>query len=133
MVGAKGTRSSVIFDLDGDGDLDVVTNEFGGAPQVLVSDLSRRRAIHQLEIELTGTKSNRDGLGAGVTVEAGGARLWQYHDGKSGYLSHSLLPLYFGLGDAATVDRVEVAWPSGRTQTIEGPIPVNRRMEIVEQ
>jgi hypothetical protein len=100
---------------------------------VLISDLAQRRAIHWLEVELTGTKSNRDGLGATIVVEAGGARLLQNHDGKSGYLSHSLLPLYFGLGDAARVDRIVVAWPSGTTQTIEGPIAADRRIEIVEE
>jgi hypothetical protein len=132
VMGTRGTRSAVVFDLDADGDLDIVTNEFGAEPQVLASDLAQRRTIRWLEIELEGAVSNRDGLGAAVTVEAGGRRLWKYRDGKSGYLSHSLLPLYFGLGDAAAVDRVTVAWPSGATQTVAGPLASNRRLRIVE-
>ena len=94
-----GSRSSVMFDLDGDGDLDIVTNDFNSAPQVLVSDLAQRRQIHWLKVALVGTVSNRNGLGATVRVSAGGRVLTQWNDGKSGYLSQSVLPLYFGLGD----------------------------------
>ena len=103
-----GTRSSVMLDLDGDGDLDIVTNEFNSEPQVLVSNLPAKRPVHWLGVALAGTASNRNGLGATVRVPAGGRVLTQWHDGKSGYLSQSVLPLYFGLGEAATVDRVEV-------------------------
>ena len=69
---------------------------------------SDRTAIHWLKVKLTGTASNRDGLGATVHVTAGGRTLTKYNDGKSGYLSQSSLPLYFGLGDAQKIDRVEV-------------------------
>jgi len=129
--GTLGTRSAVIFDLDRDGDLDVVTNELNSPPQVLVSDLSEQTDVRWLEVDLTGTGSNRDGLGAVVTVVAGGLRQMEVNDGKSGYLSQSSLPLYFGLGDAEAVERVEVRWPSGATQVVERP-GTNRRIEIVE-
>ena len=96
--GARGTRSAAIFDLDGDGDLDIVTNEFNAAPMVLVSNLSEKTRLHYLEVKLTGSTSNRDGLGAIVKVTAGGSTYTKVLDGNSGYLSHSLYPLYFGLG-----------------------------------
>ena len=96
-----GSRSAAIFDLDNDGDLDIVTNDFNSPPQVLVSNLSERQPIHWLKVKLTGTASNRDGLGATVRVIAGGRTLTKYNDGKSGYLSQSSLPLYFGLGRCA--------------------------------
>jgi hypothetical protein len=67
-------------------------------------------------VKLTGTASNRDGLGAVVKVTAGGSSYTKVFDGNSGYLSHSLYPLYFGLGAAETVDSIEVAWPSGRSR-----------------
>ena len=56
------------------------------------------------------------------------------HDGKSGYLSQSLLPLYFGLGPARTVERVQVQWPSssGVKQTVAGPIASNQLLKIRE-
>jgi len=131
VMAPLGSRSSVIFDLDGDGDLDIVTNDFNSAPQMLVSDLAQHRSIHWLKIVLAGTASNRDGLGATVRVRAGGRVYTKFNDGKSGYLSQSVLPLYFGLGDANEVERVEVDWPSGRRQ-VETPPGVNRVLRIVE-
>jgi hypothetical protein len=119
VLGTLGTRSAAIVDLDGDGDLDIVTNEFNAAPQILISDLAQKKTIHWLKVALAGTASNRDGLGATVRVIAGGRTLMRYSDGKSGYLSQSALPLYFGLGGAASVERVEVLWPSGRRSQVE--------------
>ena len=117
--GARGTRAAVMFDIDRDGDLDIVTNEFNAAPMVLVSNLTEKTRVRYLEVKLAGTASNRDGLGAVVKVTAGGSTYTKVMDGNSGYLSHSLLPLYFGLGAADTIDRIDVLWPSGRTQTVQ--------------
>jgi hypothetical protein len=132
VTGTLGSRSSVILDLEGDGDLDVVTNEFNSAPQVLVSDLAQKGEPTSVVIELRGTRSNRDGLGALVKVHVGDRVLTRYHDGKSGYLSQSSMPLWVGLGGAAKVERIEVAWPSGATQTVPGPIAAGDTVEVVE-
>jgi len=133
MVSApKASRSSVIFDLDNDGDLDIVTNDFNSEPQVLISDLTDRKTIHWLKVLLVGTKSNRNGLGATVRVYAGGQTYTKYNDGKSGYLSQSVLPTYFGLGEATKIDRIEVQWPSGRRQTIAKNLRENQTLEITE-
>jgi enediyne biosynthesis protein E4 len=77
VMGSLSSRSSVMIDLDGDGDLDIVTNEFNDRPQLLVSNLSDVRPVRFLQIQLTGTQSNRDGLGAIVRVRAGGRTLTQ--------------------------------------------------------
>jgi len=130
--GTRGTRSSVILDIDGDGDLDIVTNEFNSAPQVLVSNLSSRRPLHWVAVALTGSRSNRNGLGAAVRVSAGGRTWTQWNDGKSGYLSQSVMPLYFGLGEATTVDRVEVDWPSGTKQVVTQGLRANGTIRITE-
>ena len=130
--GARASRSSVIFDVDGDGDLDIVTNEFNAAPMVLISNLSEKTRVHYLAIKLTGTTSNRDGLGAIVKVTAGGVTQTKVFDGDSGYLSHSLYPLYFGLGAAERVDQIEVVWPSGKTQVAQAP-KIDSTIEIKEQ
>jgi hypothetical protein len=127
-----GSRAAAVFDLDDDGDLDIVTIDFNSAPQVLTSDLAQRHPIHWLKVLLTGTRSNRNGLGAVVRVHAGGRLYTKWNDGKSGYLSQSVLPLYFGLGNAETVDRVEVDWPSGQRQVEARVTGVNRTMQIVE-
>jgi hypothetical protein len=126
------TRSSAVFDLDNDGDLDIVTNEMDDRPQVLVSDLADQQKIHFLKLRLVGSASNRDGLGTLVKVFAGKNILTQFHDGKSGHLAQSSMPLYFGLGDAASVDRIELTWPSGKKQTIDKGISVNTLVTIGE-
>jgi hypothetical protein len=126
------SRSSVVFDLDNDGDLDIVTNDMDDRPQVLISNLSERKKIHFLKIKLVGSKSNRDGLGTTVKVFAGGKMLTQYNDGKSGHLSQSSMPLYFGLGDAANIERIEFLWPSGTKQIVDKDIPVNAVLTVKE-
>jgi hypothetical protein len=130
--GARGSRSSVIFDLDDDSDLDIVTNEFNDRPMVLVSNLSEKKTVRFLKVKLNGSTSNRFGIGAKVVVIAAGSKYTKVNDGKSGYLSQSLYPLYFGLGEAAVVDRIEVLWPSGKAQRVEGPIQINQTLEIRE-
>ncbi len=130
--GARASRSAVIVDIDRDGDLDIITNEFNAAPMVLLSNLAEKTAVHYVEVALAGTVSNRNGLGAVVKVTAGGVTYTKVMDGNSGYLSHSLYPLYFGLGAAASVERIEVRWPSGRTQTLAPPIAIDGRVEIRE-
>jgi hypothetical protein len=132
VMSALGSRSGAVFDLDNDGDLDIVTNEFNSPPQILVSNLAERRRIHWLKVKLIGTASNRDGLGAFVRVTAGGRTLMKYNDGKSGYLSQSSLPLYFGLEDAQKVDRVEVDWPSGHKQVVTRNLRSNEVLQITE-
>ena len=130
--GAVGSRSAAIFDVDQDGDLDILTAEFHDRPMLLISNLSERKPLRYLEIDLKGSASNRDGLGAVVRVTSGGKTYTKTHDGKSGYLSQGLIPLYFGLDAASVVDRIEVTWPSGAVQTLEGPLQTNQRLELVE-
>ena len=131
--GAMGSRSSAIFDLDDDGDLDIVTNEMNHYPMVLLSNLSEKKPdLAYLKVKLVGTKSNRSALGAVVRVQAGDLKLMKVKDGQSGYLSHSDFPLYFGLGAAKQIDRLEVSWPSGIVQVIEGPIDLNQMLTVEE-
>jgi hypothetical protein len=99
---------------------------------LLVSDLAQQKKIHWLKIVLQGTKSNRNGLGATVRVHAGGQTYTRYNDGKSGYLSQSVLPLYFGLGDAAKIERIDVNWPSGRKQVLTKDLRENETLKITE-
>jgi hypothetical protein len=122
----------IAADLDGDGDLDIVTNDFNTEPLVLISDLSERITVRYVQVRLRGVDSNRDGLGARVTVHAGGKQYVQVNDGQSGYLSQSRMPLYFGLGSAESIEKIEVTWPTGKTQVLQGPLPAKGTVEIEE-
>jgi hypothetical protein len=109
-----------------------VTSDLNSEPQVFISNLAEKKPVKYLKVKLKGTGSNRDALGARVRVKSGTQTWTQWNDGNSGYLSHSVMPLYFGLGDAGKIDTVEVTWPSGKTQTLRGP-KIGTQIEIVEE
>ena len=132
IVGALGTRSSVILDIEGDGDLDIVTAEFNDGPQVLVNNLAQTSEPRYLSVRLVGTQSNRDAIGALVTLVTDVGAQTRYQDATTGYLSHGSLPLYFGLGGAKKVERIEVTWPSGERQTVTEGLSLAGTLEIVE-
>jgi enediyne biosynthesis protein E4 len=131
--GSRGTRAAAIVDVDGDGDLDIVTNDFGTPPMVLISNLTEKTRVHYLAVKLTGTASNRNAIGAIVKITAGGTTYTKMMDGNTGYLSHGIYPLYFGLGAADAVSGVDVQWPSGKHQTVPPPFQVNSLIEVREQ
>ncbi len=131
--GALGSRSSALFDLDEDGDLDIVTNEFNAEPMVLISNLTEKKPdLKYLKVGLQGTGSNRDGIGARIEVRTDMGSYAQVHDGKSGYLSQSAMPLYFGLGDAVELREVQVTWPSGVVQKLTSGLSMNGLLRISE-
>lgn len=132
VMATLGTRSSAIVDIDLDGDLDIITNDFNSEPMILISNLSEKKKINYLKIKLKGSKSNKSGIGAVVTVKAGNLTSMKQNDGKSGYLSQSSMPLYFGLGDYQSADEIEILWPSGTKQTVEGPVQSNQLITISE-
>ncbi len=130
---AHSSRATLMLDLEEDGDLDVVMGEWNTSPMILRNNLDERGGLHSVTVELEGTSANRDALGAVVRVRAGGRDQVKVNDGQSGYLAQSDLPLYFGLGDASDVERVEVTWPGGATQVVEGPFAAGTTLEIVQE
>jgi len=107
-------RGGAYLDFDNDGDLDLVITANSGVARLLRNDNGNQNDF--LRIKTIGTRSNRDGIGARVTVTtASGTRLSRMVKSGSSYLSQSELPLTFGLGKPApgkSVD-VEITWPSG--------------------
>ena len=91
-----------------------------GAPLALLRNQPTPAAGHFLTLALEGVASNRDGVGARVTVTAGGRSQVAVRFGGGSYQSASDSRLHFGLGPSQRVDRVEVRWPSGRRGTYEG-------------
>jgi hypothetical protein len=111
------SRGAAFGDLDNDGRIDLVVENIDGAPLVLHNDSVS--ANHWITLELKGTRSNRLAIGAKAKVVSGA--LSQIDEVRSGgsYLSQNDFRLHFGLGSADRVDRVEVRWPSGATETLQ--------------
>jgi len=103
-------RGVAIFDYDQDGQLDVVLRNYSQPAQLLHNTGGPG---HWLDLKLIGTRSNRDALGARVTLTAGGKHQTREVHAGSAYLSGSSLVQHFGLGEATRADAIQVRWPSG--------------------
>ena len=121
------------FNRDGLLDLFVVNvGKLNGSPGIarLFMNTSEN-ANHWLNIKLIGTASNRDGIGARIKVTIGGVTQMRQMGASQGLLSHSVVPVHFGLGTATSVDVVEIRWPSGIVQTLT-EVPADQTLEVVE-
>jgi len=129
------SRSFALADLDRDGRLEVVLKNRSG-PQIRVFHNVMREIGGSLVFRLRGTRSNRDAIGAAVTVETaamktGAHRQTKYLQAGSGFLSQHSKELFFGVGDTKGNVRATIRWPNGVTQAFEN-LPVNHRIEIEE-
>ncbi len=107
-------RGLAFADFDRDGDLDLLLTTNNGPAYLYRNDqLAGNRSIR---FRFVGTRSNRDAIGATVSVLAGDLNQSRMVKGGSSYLSQSELPLTFGLGQRERIDRVVIDWPSGRTE-----------------
>lgn len=109
-------RGAAFGDLNNDGLVDVVILNADGPPTVLLN--TTRNANHWISIRCVGTASNRDGVGARVTVRTSKLAQVQEVTAGSSYLSQNDLRLHFGLGPQDHVDAVEIRWPSGKAETV---------------
>ncbi len=108
-------RSSAYADVDGDGDLDVVLTENGGPARLFRNDGGNRN--HWIRVRLVGGPSNRDGIGARVTLKVGETTQTRQVFRAKGYLSSVELVVTFGLGAADRADSLTIRWLSGRETT----------------
>jgi len=124
------SRGAAIDDLDNDGDLDIVVLNSRRESTVIRNESPR--AGHWLAVLLRGTRTNRDGVGARVTVVAGDLTLAdEVHSGR-GYQGHFGTRLHFGLGSRNRIDRIEVRWIGGQTDVWED-IPADRLITLTEK
>lgn len=117
-------RGAAYLDFDNDGDLDLVVTTSDGSAKLLRNDNGNQNDM--LRIKTIGTRSNRDGIGAKITVRTNkGLHLSQMVKTGSSYLSQSELPLTFGLGrpDAGKIVNLEIVWPSGKRESIANITP----------
>ena len=109
-------RGSAIGDLNGDGRIDVVVTALKAPAEIWMNDSPDSN--HWLEIKLQGTKSNRDGIGARIKLVTKTGTQYDHKSTAAGYASSSAGPVHFGLGPNASVDLVEIRWPSGTVQQL---------------
>ncbi len=121
----KPHRGTIFADLDGDGLMDVVVSSLVDKVEVWHNETAD--VGHWLTLKLRGTKSNRDGIGAVVRI----GKQVNHMTTSCGYASSCDAGVHFGLGAMETVPRVEVRWPSGKTQVLEN-VKASQALDVVE-
>ncbi|HEY2468674.1 MAG TPA: CRTAC1 family protein [Terracidiphilus sp.] len=122
-------RGAAFGDLNNDGKIDIVVTVLNGSPQILMNRSTNHN--HWIILKLRGVKSNRDGLGTKVKITT--ALGIQYNQATTavGYNSSSDKRVHFGLGTAATIDKIELTWPSGIRQVLAN-VKTDQILEVTE-
>jgi tetratricopeptide (TPR) repeat protein len=127
---SEDSRSFVLADIDHDGRLEVILKN-RNAPQLRMLHNHMKDIGKSIGFRLRGEKSNRDAIGAAITVEAAGLQQMKYLQAGSGFLSQHSKEIFFGLGDADSVTRATIRWPSGLQQVVVN-LPPGHRISIDE-
>jgi tetratricopeptide (TPR) repeat protein/peroxiredoxin len=127
---AEDGRSFALADIDHDGRLEVIVKN-RNAPQIRVLHNAMKEIGASISFRLLGHTSNRDAIGAAITVETASTRQTKYLQAGSGFLAQHAKELFFGLGTAEKVTRATVRWPSGLEQVFHN-LPANHRISIEE-
>jgi len=122
-------RGLACADFDRDGDIDVLLTTNNGPAYLYRNEQSSGN--RSIRFKLVGTQSNRDAIGATVRIEAGGVVQTHMVRGGSSYLSQSELPVTFGLEKRERADRIEIAWPSGRSEEYKN-LAAGKSYECIE-
>jgi hypothetical protein len=129
VAGKHVARGVAFGDLDNDGDTDVAVNHKDAPPAVLRNDTPTDNGW--IRLKLVGTRSNRDAIGAKVTVKASGRDIVRHRKGGASLESAHDLRLLIGIGAAKQADTVTIRWPSGTVTTLEN-VPSGTSREVVE-
>ena len=125
-------RGAAYADIDNDGRLDLLLSTNGGPVYLFRNEAQGAAASNRsLRIKLIGTKSNRDGIGAIVKLNAGGETQTQMLRSGSSYLSASELVLTFGLAHNEKADTIEIRWPSGQIDRLSN-VPTTQTISVTE-
>ncbi len=122
-------RGLATADYDNDGDIDIVTNNRGDFPSLLRNDGGN--ANNWLTVQLVGTKSNRDGIGASLKLTSEGFVEVEQAKGGMSYMSASDPRIHFGLGKRAKIATLEITWPSGQVDRLTN-VPINQIITVKE-
>jgi hypothetical protein len=122
ITAVSSARGLAVGDLWNDGRLSAVISNMNAPPMLLVNDVRNRN--HWIAFHAIGSKSNRDGIGAKISVKAGARTLVDEVRSGSSYVSNSDMRVHFGLGSATKIDWVQVRWPSGLLERFEN-LPVD--------
>ena len=115
--GPMQSRRGVAFgDINNDGNVDMVVFNVGAPPSLFLNDT--KNSNHRVLFKLLGTKSNREGVGARITVTSASRSQIEEVKAGSSYLSTSDPRLHFGLGGDSVMDKVEIRWPNGNIETL---------------
>ena len=141
------SRALAAGDVDNDGDLDLLITNNGGPVNLLLNESLGGRPVRRssseggsqpeaatsnsILVQVIGTKSNRSGIGARLTMSAGGRRQIREVQSGASYLGQNDLRAHFGLGAASRADRLEIRWPSGASEVVTD-LPANHVITLRE-
>ena len=129
ITAVSSARGLAVGDLWNDGRMSAVISNMNAPPMLLVNDL--RNGNHWIAFRTIGSKSNRDGIGAKISVKAGTRTLVDEVRSGSSYISNSDMRVHFGLGSAVKIEWVQVRWPTGLVERFEN-LPVDSIHKLKE-